>query len=115
MGIRLNKDTGCFEVEEQLLVDKEDGIISCDSSDEPENSNQRAVEIKLVLPKNFFDPVKINVDFPPELLADKAVDGYVNQVEVPVEIGGKRGNVKMEEALRDGRGSGVLSLIKKFM
>lgn len=111
--IRKDKNTGNFIVEEQLIVDSDDGIVSVDSNDEPEGTNQRALDVKIILPPNFFEPVQINIDFPQDLVADKAVEGHVNQIEIPINIGAKKGKVMVEECLRDGRGSGIISLIRK--
>ena len=110
-----NDKDGNYVVDVQLLIDEDDGVISCEDTDGPESIRQRAVKVRIVLPKNFFEPVRINVDFPPELLADKVVDGYVNQLEVPIEVNGKRGKLNMEEALSGGRGSGIMAVIRKMV
>lgn len=82
-----------YIITENLVINKHNGLVGRNgqrfgSSQQARNlkSGDREIQVCFSLPSQFFDPIEVEVDFPEELKVNKAVEGAVTEVEIPVVL-----------------------------
>lgn len=98
-------------IKSTLIIDKNNGIIGTDYDYEIESADQRSVAICLVVPKAFFEPVKIKIELPQELMP--ITTGLPEVVSVPIEIVPKEVNTVIQEVVTADQKNSILGFIRK--
>jgi len=85
-----------YVITENLVIDKNQGLVGQDGqrfgssmSMRVLRSGGREVTVSFTLPKEFFKPVEVMVEFPEELKMNKAIEGEVTEVAIPVVLANK--------------------------
>lgn len=116
-----HKDGGRYIITENLVIDKNNGLVGRNgqrfgNSQQARmlRSGDREILVTFSLPQAFFDPIEVEVDFPEELKANKAVEGEVTEVEIPVLLSNKdeASQVVVRETLNSAP-SNFLAMLKR--
>ena len=89
-----------YEITSDLIIDNVMGICGlADDVDEEDFENPVRIRLKLKVPKSLFRPHQINVTIPEDFIKPELITSDVPEIEVPVKIEGKTGNVKIDQSV----------------
>jgi len=123
---KIEEETKILETEIFLIIDSDGEIYSTNYIEYSDAIGEGipasgfgdpiVVGLTVKVPSNAFGPkLQLEIDVPKEVFETKSIPADLNEVIIPVELNKKKTTMKINETLEDGKGSGLIALLKKVL
>jgi len=103
-----------FRLELDVIVSEQEDCCHIDEDNYEMEPQDKVIRVACNLPKEFFNPLQIEVEVPEKLMS--GIEGQVQEVQIPVSVGEEIENIKIKESVSKGNGflrSGIIGMLKR--